>query len=214
MYRLDEELMQYEKQLLFMLNKVTQMFMGAKDALDTHDKEMALGIIEMDDYVNHLDEDINHQATEMLSLLQPVAKDLRSIIAGIKLSTDIERIGDYAKNIGRFIIKNDALSTELVDYTNKIIDAILQQLNDVYVALETNDIEAAYQIPDGDEKIDKAFIATVQYIEEEIHMDPQHFKYPVRLITMLRSLERAGDHVKNICESLIYKIKGQHIDFG
>lgn len=212
--RLEEELVAYEQQLQFMLKKVTQMFELGKKALSDSDKEVALSIIEMDDYVNHLDEDINHQATEMLSLLQPVAKDLRSIIAGIRLSTDIERIGDYAKNIGRFVIKNESMSEELTTLTNRIIDAILAQLSDVLTALEKNDLDAAYKIPENDSKIDAAFIETIHYIEDKIHQDPLNFKYPVRLITMLRSLERAGDHVKNICESLIYKLKGQHIDFG
>lgn len=212
--RLEDELMQYEKQLLFMLKKVRQMFLLSKEALLKHDKSIALQIIEMDDYVNHLDEDINHQATEMLSLLQPVAKDLRSIIAGIRLSTDIERIGDYAKNIGRYVIKNEELSDNLTELTNNIIDAVISQIDNVYLALEQNDVDAAYRIPEDDEKIDKAFIKAIVFVEDKIHADPENFKYPVRLISMLRSLERAGDHVKNICESLIYKVKGQHIDFG
>lgn len=213
--RLEDELNQYESQLLFMLKKVRNMFSLAQEALTNHDKEIALNLIEMDDFVNHLDEDINHQATEMLSLLQPVAKDLRSIIAGIRLSTDIERIGDYAKNIGRYVIKNNEdHSDELTTLTNKIIDAILYQIDSVYEALKNDDVEAAYRIPDEDERIDKAFIETIVFIEEKIHANPDEFKYPVRLITMLRSLERAGDHIKNICESLIYKSKGQHIDFG
>lgn len=213
--RLEDELIQFESQILFMLKKVRQMFQLAQEALRTHDKEKALSVIEMDDYINHLDEDINHQATEMLSLLQPVAKDLRSIIAGIKISTDIERIGDYAKNVGRYVIKNQSQnSQELINLTLNVVDHVMHQLDDMYDALENNDADAAYRIPDGDDKIDDAFLKTLVFIEEKIHNNAQEFNYPVRLVTMLRSLERAGDHVKNICESLIYKVKGQHIDFG
>lgn len=213
--RLEDELQQYESQLLFMLKKVRQMFQICQEALIQHDKEKALQVVEMDDYVNHLDEDINHQATEMLSLLQPVAKDLRSIIAGIKLATDIERIGDYAKSVGRFVIKNQPISDEVADLTVKLIEEVMKQLDQVYTALQNNDIEAAYRIPEDDQHIDDAFMDAVHYIEEKIHQSSDtQLQYPVRLITMLRSLERAGDHIKNICESLIYKVKGQHIDFG
>lgn len=212
--RLEEELLQYEEQLLFMLKKVTQMFSLSKDALAKNNRELALTIIEMDDYVNHLDEDINHQATEMLSLLQPVAKDLRSIIAGIRISTDIERIGDYAKNVGRFIVKEDLDDQTLVNLTINIINAVIEQLEASYEALKANDIEQAYLIPDNDEKINKAFYDTIHYVEEKIHQSHGEIVYPIRFIGMLRSLERAGDHTKNICESIIYKQKGQHIDFG
>ena len=212
--RLEEELKYYESQLLFMLSKVRQMIQMAQEAIKTNDKEKALNIIEMDDVVNHVDEEINHRASEMLSLLQPVAKDLRAIIAGIKISTDIERIGDYAKNVGRYVIKNDALSENVINLTVKLIDQVLHQLDDLYEALKTSDVKAAYIIPDNDQKVDDAFLEAVTYIEDKIQANSKDFKYPVFLISMLRNLERAGDHVKNICESIIYKTKGQHIDFG
>ncbi len=214
--RLEEELMTYDVQLVNMLKKVKTMLEMAKDTLRNSDKSKALSIIEMDDYINHLDEDINNHATIMLSLLQPVAKDLRQIISGIKIATDIERIGDYAKTVGRFVIKSDAITNDISVYTDSIIDLLIQQLDETILCLQTLDINLAYEIPLKDQKIDEAFIHAINYIEKKIHEEAtlENFNYPIRLVSTFRSLERAGDHIKNICEAIIYRIKGQHIDFG
>ncbi len=214
--RLEDELLAYDTQLINMLKKVKTMLVMSKEALQNSDKSKALSIIEMDDYINHLDEDINNHASIMLSLLQPVAKDLRQVIAGIKIATDIERIGDYAKSVGRFVIKSDEISKDISAYTDTIIDLLIQQLDETILCLLTLDIKLAYEIPLKDQKIDDAFVNAINYIERKIHEEStlENFHYPIRLVSTFRSLERAGDHIKNICESIIYRVKGQHIDFG
>lgn len=214
--RLEEELKNYDLQLINMLKRVKTMLDMSKESLQNSDKSKALNIIEMDDYINHLDEDINNHASIMLSLLQPVAKDLRQIIAGIKISTDIERIGDYAKTVGRFVIRSEGISEDIVVYTDAIIDLLIQQLDDTILCLHTLDINLAYEIPLKDQKVDEVFVNAINYIEKKIHEEAtlEDFHYPIRLVSTFRSLERAGDHIKNICEAIIYRIKGQHIDFG
>ena len=214
--RLEDELLAYDTQLINMLKKVKTMLVMSKEALQNSDKSKALSIIEMDDYINHLDEDINNHASIMLSLLQPVAKDLRQVIAGIKIATDIERIGDYAKSVGRFVIKSDEITKDISAYTDTIIDLLIQQLDETILCLLTLDIKLAYEIPLKDQKIDDAFVNAINYIERKIHEEStlENFHYPIRLVSTFRSLERAGDHIKNICESIIYRVKGQHIDFG
>ncbi len=214
--RLEDELLAYDTQLINMLKKVKTMLVMSKEALQNSDKSKALSIIEMDDYINHLDEDINNHASIMLSLLQPVAKDLRQVIAGIKIATDIERIGDYAKSVGRFVIKSDEITKDISAYTDTIIDLLIQQLDETILCLLTLDINLAYEIPLKDQKIDDAFVNAINHIERKIHEEStlENFHYPIRLVSTFRSLERAGDHIKNICESIIYRVKGQHIDFG
>lgn len=212
--RLEEKLQQYDELILLMAQRVNQMFLLAREALNEADKEKALKIVEMDDYVNHFDEDINLKASEMLSLFQPVAKDLRAIIAGIKISTDLERIGDYAKSIARFIIRNEPLDEVLLSGCNELFDIAIAQFNLTLEALRTNDVKLAFKVPEEDEKLDAGFIRIVTEIEQAINTKETEWKIPIKIATLLRNLERAGDHTKNICESLIYKVKGQHIDFG
>ena len=109
--RIEERMEEYQEEILDMANRVRKSMDMAIKALISGDKELALEVIERDDHINYADESINDSAVEILSLMQPVAKDLRWLIGGIKIASDLERIGDYSKNIGRFVIKNDYLET-------------------------------------------------------------------------------------------------------
>ena len=102
---MDESLAAFQALILQMYRKVKTMHELALDILRSGDKEKALQLIYMDDFVNHLEEEINDQAQTVLALLSPVATDLRKVIAGIKIASDLERIGDYAKNIADYVIK-------------------------------------------------------------------------------------------------------------
>ena len=103
--KMDESLAAFQALILQMYRKVKTMHELALDVLRIGDKEKALQLIYMDDFVNPLEEAINDQAQTVLALLSPVATDLRKVIAGIKIASDLERIGDYAKNIADYVIK-------------------------------------------------------------------------------------------------------------
>ena len=92
--KMDESLAAFQALILQMYRKVKTMHELALDILRSGDKEKALQLIYMDDFVNHLEEEINDQAQTVLALLSPVATDLRKVIAGIKIASDLERIGD------------------------------------------------------------------------------------------------------------------------
>lgn len=213
MMRLEELLGSFDQVLIAMAKKVLVMHDLAIEALKEDDKAKALIVVEMDDYVNHYNEEINNKAIEMLSLLQPVAKDLRSIIAGIRISIDLERIGDYAKGIARYTIKQEQLQDELFSLTHDIYTPLRELLEMVIELIETKDTDLAYRIPEQDEKLDAALQRAIASIEKLMETKGSHH-YPFHYFGMLRNLERAGDHTKNIAESLIYQIKGQHVDFG
>ena len=105
MVKIDTELALFQDSILSMSDKVRRMYLWALEVLRTGNKEKALAIIELDEFVNNDEEEVNDRGLEVLSLLSPVASDLRIVIAGIKIASDIERIGDYAKNIARYVIK-------------------------------------------------------------------------------------------------------------
>lgn len=212
--RLEDKLAAYDEMILVMAGRVRQMFVLSQEALNDTDKEKALMTVEMDDYVNHFDEDINNRAVEMLSLYQPVAKDLRAIISGLKISTDLERIGDYAKNIARFIIRNDAVNPEALTGCNEMFEIVFNQYDLCIQAFKDGDMKLAFKVPEEDEKLDATTARVIQEMEESIHVRGEDWTAPLKIAGIFRSLERAGDHTKNISESVIYKVKGQHIDFG
>ena len=99
MVKIDKELNEMEENIIKMGNKVILMHTAVMDVLEYPDKEKELEIIQSDDRINHLEEEINDQAITSLALLSPVASDLRKVIAAIKIASELERIGDYAKNI-------------------------------------------------------------------------------------------------------------------
>lgn len=213
MVKIDTELDLYKEQILLMAKKVRKMYVLALEVLSTGDKVKALSIVELDEYVNNANEDINDRAIEVLSLLSPVASDLRIILAGIKIATDLERIGDYAKNIGRFIIRNDKLNENLLAYVNPLGEQFLAFFDATIALYKSLDVEKAMEIPAQDEKIDAAFKLLLNYLES-LEKDRVNIAGIIPTVAMLRNIERAGDHTKNICEHIIYEVKGQHVDFG
>lgn len=214
MMKMDESLAAFQALILQMYRKVKMMHELALDILRSGDKEKALQLIYMDDFVNHLEEEINDQAQTVLALLSPVATDLRKVIAGIKIASDLERIGDYAKNIADYIIKKGPAEPPFVGEQAEAIGRLfLAMLDAAMDAYQKEDVAQAYRIPQQDEQINDQFAELSGQIETAV-MQGMQLEHVVPLVAMLRNFERAGDHTKNICEHLIYQVKGQHIDFG
>ena len=212
--KMDESLAAFQALILQMYRKVKTMHELALDIIRSGDKEKALQLIYMDDFVNHLEEEINDQAQTVLALLSPVATDLRKVIAGIKIASDLERIGDYAKNIADYVIKKGPAEPPFVGEQAEAIGRLfLAMLDATMDAYQKEDVAQAYQIPRQDEQINDQFAELSGQIETAVVQGMQ-LEHVVPLVAMLRNFERAGDHTKNICEHLIYQVKGQHIDFG
>ena len=212
--KMDESLAAFQALILQMYRKVKTMHELALDILRSGDKEKALQLIYMDDFVNHLEEEINDQAQTVLALLSPVATDLRKVIAGIKIASDLERIGDYAKNIADYVIKKGPAEPPFVGEQAEAIGRLfLAMLDAAMDAYQKEDVAQAYQIPRQDEQINDQFAELSGQIETAV-MQGMQLEHVVPLVAMLRNFERAGDHTKNICEHLSYQVKGQHIEFG
>ena len=121
MVKIDKELNEMEENIIKMGNKVILMHTAVMDVLEYPDKEKELEIIQSDDRINHLEEEINDQAITSLALLSPVASDLRKVIAAIKIASELERIGDYAKNIAIFMIKHEELDENIREYARSMV---------------------------------------------------------------------------------------------
>jgi len=213
MVKIDVEIQLFKDDIFLMSQKVRGMFVTAVEILHTGNKEKALSIVELDEYVNNANEEVNDKAVEVLSLLAPVASDLRIIIAGIKIATDLERIGDYAKAIARFVIKNDEIDKQLLPYIEVIGAKFIEFFDETIVSYINRDVKLALDLPSRDDEIDAAFKNMISYIEQLTEQNKK-ITHLVPTIGMLRNIERAGDHTKNICEQVIYEVRGQHYDFG
>jgi len=213
MVKINLELSLFKENILLMGSRVYKMHEDALKALKNNDRDLALSIIESDEYVNNDEESVNRRALEVLALLAPVASDLRIIIAGIKIATDLERMGDYAKNIARFILKNDPVRDEQMILIEEIYRLYLDFLSKAMDAFDEKNLDAAFALPKLDEEID-ALIKNLFFKLEEIELNDPNTIRLIPLVGMARNIERAGDHTKNICEQIIYEATGQHYDFG
>ena len=210
MVKLDAELTAMEQNLLKMAQRVIAMHEKVVAALKQPSKEIELDIVQADDVINHLEEEINDQAIRSLALLSPVASDLRKVIADIKIASELERIGDYAKNIAIFLIKNESLDATIRSYGIAMEEQLMEMLKDTITAYEQRDVDMAFEIAERDKAIKELYYKLKSKLKEQEDLLQHIFE----ISAMMRNMERAGDHTKNICEHIIYMMKGQHYDFG
>ena len=210
MVKLDAELAAMEQNLLKMAQRVIAMHEKVVAALKQPSKEIELDIVQADDVINHLEEEINDQAIRSLALLSPVASDLRKVIADIKIASELERIGDYAKNIAIFLIKNESLDATIRSYGIAMEEQLMEMLKDTITAYEQRDVDMAFEIAERDKAIKELYYKLKSKLKEQEYLLQHIFE----ISAMMRNMERAGDHTKNICEHIIYMMKGQHYDFG
>ncbi len=211
MVKLDKELETMELNIIKMANRVIQMHERLIGVLETPDKEVELDIMQEDDIVNHLEEEINDQAVRSLALLSPVASDLRKVVADIKIASELERIGDYAKNIAKFLIKQEIEVPRIIDYAQAMEKHMIEMLQETMKAYEARDVEAAFQIAKKDEYLNQLLKELRNDVGSGVSLDIDHI---FAVSSMLRNIERGGDHIKNICEHIIYMVKGQHYDLS
>ena len=146
---------------------------------------------------------------------QQYSGDLRKVIAAIKIASELERIGDYAKNISKFLIKNDHLTDIVCDYAISMEKDLIGMLEKAMQCMVDQDEEAAFAIPESDHRINQQMKDIREKLLSQNDVDKEQLLDELfEISAMLRNIERAGDHVKNICEHILYMMKGQHYDFG
>ena len=210
--RIDREITKMEETIQKMGSKVIDMHENVIKALVERDTELELSIVRADERINLLEEEVNDQAVRALALLSPVASDLRRVITGIKVASELERIGDYAKNIASFLLKNEHIDSAALDYAIAMQKNSIEMLRQAMVCYDQKDVEMAFEIPEMDKEIERLFKEMRENIKQRNDIDEIRNLFDV--ITMFRNIEREGDHITNICEHVIYMVKGQHYDFG
>jgi len=208
--KLDDQINQLNELILIMAYQVKMMMTTAVNALINSDQDKALYVVEQDAILNNYEVEVNEIAIQALSLLQPVAKDLRFLVSVMKIANELERIGDYAKNIARFVIKRQVLPHSIDEDALSLVTLFLSNFDEAIEVLKHPEANLAYHVALKDELLDKRLIQLV----DKIDALPADERISVATIGILRNVERAGDHTKNICEHIIYRTKSQFIDLG
>lgn len=209
------ELENIKKRILTLGALVEERVHRVTDTIDTRDPDIAKRIIRMDHEIDAMEVDIEEECLKILALHQPVAVDLRFIIAVIKINNDLERIGDEAVNIAervQSLVKKENV-TFRYDYTPMAekAQAMLKKSLDALVNL---DVDLAFKVLILDDEVDDIQKQAYGLIKKAMAKDPQNMTYFINLYLISRHLERIGDHATNIAEEVIYMIEGEIVRHG
>ncbi|MCC3356719.1 phosphate signaling complex protein PhoU [Bacillus sp. REN16] len=212
---LDKDLDRLKELLIEMVNLSKIAVEKSVQSLATQNLEMAEQIIQEDQKINDLEEEINNLIIQLIAQQQPVASDLRAIIAGLKISNDVERIGDLAVNIAKSVIHigDGPLIKPIVDIP-KMAEMALNMLNNVIKAYIEKDIELAIETAKEDDEVDALYGKTIKELLELMPSKPDAFNQISQLSFVSRNIERIADHTTNMSEHIIYMVKGKNVDLN
>jgi phosphate transport system protein len=211
--KFNEELEEARNQIMKMGGLVeSQVENGLKSLLNL-DVELAQEVIDTDAQVNQLEIEIDENCTKIMARRQPAASDLRLMISIIKTITDLERIGDEAIKLSKNAIElnaSDRVPRQFVELRNlgERVKVMLRQALDAYARM---DVDEALRIIQSDKLIDEEFDHISRLLITKMMEDPREIKNALRIGHCARALERIGDHAKNICEFVIYLVKGKDV---
>ena len=211
----DRELEKLKKRILSLGALVEERVYLAIKAIESRDSDLAARIIRSDYEIDETEVEVEEECLKILALYQPVAIDLRFIVAAIKINNDLERIGDEAVNIAeriQSIAKRSTFSFHF-DYTEmaEIAAAMLKQSLD---ALVNMDIDTAFRVITMDDEVDDIQGNAYSQIKQAMRERPGEMTYLINLYLISRHLERIADHATNIAEEVVYLIEGEIVRHG
>ena len=209
----EDELASLDKKIAQMGGLTEKLVAQASDALRYRDAELAGTTIGDDAKVDQLEVEIEEQAITMIARRQPMALDLRQIMAAVKITSDLERIGDLAKNIAKrtLSIHGEKQPNQLVHGMKNMQELALAQLKDVLDAYSERTTEKALAVWRGDEEIDAIYNSLFRELLTYMMEDPRNIGLCTHLLFCAKNLERIGDHTTNIAETVHYLVLGKAI---
>ncbi|MEI4770287.1 phosphate signaling complex protein PhoU [Psychrobacillus sp. FJAT-51614] len=214
--------MNFENNLGELKRKITEMgelsivaLERSLKALKTQDVEIALKVIEGDTAIDSLEMEINQFAIWLMASEAPVSRDLREIIGVLKISSEIERVADFAVNIAKATIKiRNTKSLLEITHLEKMKEVSIEMLRKALQSFLEENILLAKEVGDLDDIVDQYNSETYKNLTTYLSEHPEETDQVVQLLFVNRFLERTADHITNIAESTAYLIKGQMYDFN
>jgi phosphate transport system protein len=205
----EKHILELNKEVVAMSEMVTTATSRSVTALSNRDIEEAKRIINDDLLINKMRWQIEEQCISLIALQQPVATDLREIIAVLNIITELERMGDYAEGIARIVVMIGAepLVRPLI-FTPKMAEKVVNMLKRSMQALVDRDAKAATAICNEDDEVDKLYDEAYHDLLMWMIKDPTLVSKATPLIWAAHNLERSADRVTNICERIIFLATG------
>jgi phosphate transport system protein len=185
---------------------------AAIDAVMDRDSDAAMKIVQSDAAIDTLEHDVSHDVIRLLALRQPMARDLREILAALRIAADVERIGDYAANIAkRSIVLNQSAPLHLTSALPRLAQLAETLVREVLAAYHDNDADRALAAWARDEELDEQYTGLFRELLTYMMEDPRNITPCTHLLFMAKNLERIGDHATNIAESVYFLVRGEQI---
>jgi phosphate transport system protein len=201
--------------MLVMSSMVGKSILLSIEALKNRDLEAARHIIAEDQKVNHKRLEIEEKCIQLIATQQPMASDLRVILAGIIMTQELERIGDYAEGIAQVVlmIGDEPPLKPLIDIP-RMAEKTVDMLNRSMDAAVHRDVEAAKRITVEDDEIDNLYDQVFRELITFMIEDPKTITRATRLLWVAHNLERSADRVTNICERIVFVVTGKMEEIG
>jgi phosphate transport system protein len=185
----------------------------AIQALIRRDIELAKRVVTTDPAIDALQQEIEDKATLTIARRQPMAVDLREIIAALRVANDLERIGDLAKNIGKRVsaLGDEFAPNKLIRGVEHMGALVLSQLKQVLDAHASRDLQSALTVWRSDEQVDSMCTSLFRELLTYMMEDPRNITFCIHLMFCAKNIERMGDHATNIAETVYYMVEGHPI---
>jgi phosphate transport system protein len=212
MTHLDTELQSLKGEITSEWNLVITQLRKIQDALLRYDKDLAREVVLNEKRVNAYELKIDRDCENIFALFNPVAVDLRFVLAVLKINNNLERTGDIAEGIGKFIVSTEvAFDKKLLEVTQalKMFDVSIAMLSDVLTAFEKEDTVLARSIFKQDEVLDNINLKANSVIVDFIRKNSDKLEQALYILSTIRKLERVGDQAKNIAEEIIFYVEAK-----
>jgi len=210
----DTDLHELAQKILEMGGLVEKQIGDAIGALTKHDHALAQQVIATDVKIDQMQREIEEKAILTIARRQPMAVDLREIVGTLRIANGLERIGDYAKNIGKRVIATGsefgpAAAVHSLQRMTNLVLAALKQVLDAYAR---RDLAQALAVWRGDEAIDAVNNSLFRELLTYMMEDPRNIRPCTHLLFCAKNIERMGDHATNIAETVHYIVQGMPLE--
>jgi phosphate transport system protein len=213
MKQFDDELEEIRTRLMEMGGKVEQQLQNAIRAVSEADSKLAEEVIAEEQRVDDMEVDIDEACILIIARRQPAASDLRLVMMVTKAVNDLERIGDEAKKIANHavILAEQGGASEGYTEVRHLGQSVSSMLANALDAFARFDVDAAMRTLEEDKQIDLDYKTALRELVTYMMEDPRSITRAINILWVVRSLERIGDHAKNLCEQIVFVVKGKDI---